>query len=67
LKGDIRGAFVGWMRNAQKIVDFKNPLEDLGVGGRIILKRILKKNGAKIPNVFIWLRIFLRGGLLWTR
>jgi len=39
-------------------------LEDLYIDGRIILKLVLKKQGARVQVEFIWLRIVFRGELL---
>jgi len=41
--------------------------EDLGVGGRITLRRTLWRQGWMGPNGFSWLRIGSNGGPLWTR
>jgi hypothetical protein len=38
--------------------------EDLDVGGRITLKRILEKQDDVVWTKFIWLRIPTRGGIL---
>jgi hypothetical protein len=38
--------------------------EVLGIGGKIILKRILEKQGGKLWTGFIWLRIETSGELL---
>jgi len=38
--------------------------EDLGVDGRKILEWVLGKQGGKVRNGFIWLRIGIVGGLL---
>jgi len=40
--------------------------EDLGVDGRIVLERILEKQGGKLWTDFIWLGIGTSGGLSWT-
>jgi len=42
-------------------------LGDLGVDGRVILKRTVKKYGAGLWSGFIWLKIGFSGGLLRTR
>jgi hypothetical protein len=34
----------------------RDPLGNLGVDGRIILKRILKKQGVRIRTGFMWFR-----------
>jgi hypothetical protein len=41
-----------------------NHLEDTGVNGRIILKRILKIWVIRVWTGFVWLRIETSGGLL---
>jgi hypothetical protein len=38
--------------------------EETGVDGKIILKRILGKQGGKVWIGFIWLRVGTSGGLL---
>jgi hypothetical protein len=38
--------------------------EDLDVGGRIILKRVLKKLYMKMLIEFVWLRIGISGRML---
>jgi hypothetical protein len=48
---------------------FENPCikrspEDLGVGGKIILERILGKWGKEMYNGCIWLRKGISGGIL---
>jgi len=40
--------------------------KDLGVGERLILKRILGKLGREMCTGFIWLRIVTCGRLLWN-
>jgi len=40
---------------------------DLGVGGKILLERILGKRGEKVWTGCIWLRIGSSGGPLWKR
>jgi len=42
----------------------KNHSEDLGIGVKIILERILGKRGGKMWTRFIWLRIGTSVGLL---
>jgi hypothetical protein len=54
---------MGKMRNVETILVVK-PEEDLGIGGRTILKRILKKYSGRVWTGFIWLRIGTGGGLL---
>jgi hypothetical protein len=39
-------------------------LEDLSLGGKIILELILGKRGRKVWTGFIWLKIGTSGGLL---
>jgi len=41
--------------------------KDPGVDGRIMLERILGKQGHKIWTGCIWLRMGTTGGLFWTR
>jgi hypothetical protein len=38
-------------------------LGDIGVDGRIVLKRIVKKQGVKMWPGFVWIRIGFSGGL----
>jgi hypothetical protein len=38
--------------------------EDQGIGGRMILELVLKKQGGKLWTGFIWLRIGTSDGLL---
>jgi hypothetical protein len=45
----------------------KNHLEDIGFGGRIILKLILNKWNERVRTRLIWFRIGTSGGLFWTR
>jgi hypothetical protein len=42
----------------------KTPLEDLGIDGRIILERILKKQVGRVWSGSIWLRMWNNGGFL---
>jgi len=42
-------------------------LGDLGVEGRIKLKRILKKLGIRVWMKFIWLETGTNCGILWRR
>jgi hypothetical protein len=41
-------------------------LEDLGLGGRMILKRILRRESARMWSGLIWLRIGTRGRIIST-
>jgi hypothetical protein len=56
------------MKNAHKILVGKpegnRPIGRPGVDGRIILEWILGKQGGKVSNGCIWLRIRNCGGLL---
>jgi hypothetical protein len=45
----------------------RDRLEDLGVDERIVLTWILRKLGVMLWIWFLWLRIGLRGWLLWER
>jgi hypothetical protein len=47
--------------------EWKKPLEDLVVDGRIILKWILGKQGSRVWIRLIWLRIGASGGFLSTQ
>jgi hypothetical protein len=40
--------------------------EDPGIGGRIILERIVRTQGGKVWTGFTWLRIWTSDGLLLT-
>jgi hypothetical protein len=59
------------MKNAYKILfgkpGWKNYSEDLGEAERIILQRILDRQGGKVWTVSIWLKIGISGGPLLTR
>jgi hypothetical protein len=59
------------MRNVYKILvgtpEGKRHLEDLGVEGRKIFKRMLKKQGGKVWIGCTWPRIETSGRLLRTR
>jgi hypothetical protein len=56
------------MRNAYKIFvgkyEGKNHLEDISLGGKILLEWIMGEKCGKVLNGFIWLRIGTSGGLL---
>jgi hypothetical protein len=59
--GEGRGIFIGfWLGNPKG----RDHLEDLGVGGRIILRWILWIQGSMGRTGFGWLRIRSSGGLL---
>jgi hypothetical protein len=54
------------VRNAYKVLVEKSDgdhLEDLSVGGRIILKLTSKKWGGSVCTVLMWHRIWTTGGL----
>jgi hypothetical protein len=59
---------MGEMRNVYRIfvekLKGKRPLERTGVGRRMILKRILMKQGLKLCTGFMWLRIGTSGEFL---
>jgi hypothetical protein len=57
--GEIRNAYKIWSENLKG----RDHSEDLGVDGRIILERILRKWYEKVWNVCIWLRLRTIGGL----
>jgi hypothetical protein len=56
---------MGKKRNAYRVLvgqpEGKNPLEDLDVGGRIILKWILEKQDMVVWTAMVWLRIAAHG------
>jgi hypothetical protein len=58
VKGEVHTGF--WWGNLRE----GDHLEDLGVDGRIILKRIFKKWGGMAWPGLIWLRIGTGDGLL---
>jgi hypothetical protein len=64
----MRGAHIGDVRNVYKILvgksEGRDHSEDLGIGGRIILKWILEKYCGRVWTGFIWLRIGTGDGLL---
>jgi hypothetical protein len=45
-------------------LSIRHSSEELDIGTRIILERILNKHGGKVWTGFIWLRIGTSGGLL---
>jgi len=53
--------FVGHVTRMEEI---RGQLGCLGVDGKIILKRILKRQNGKVWTGFNWLRIGFSGGLL---
>ena len=53
------GAGFWWVELSER-----EQLEDLGVDGRIILKRIFEKRDGEALSQFIWCRIGTRGELL---
>ena len=55
---DRRGAYRGLVGNLKE----RNPLEELGLDGRIILKWVFKKGGGETWTELIWLRIGTGGG-----
>jgi hypothetical protein len=60
--GDGRGA----CRVLVLIVREEGHLEDLSVGGRVILKRILNKSAWRAWTGFVWLKIGPNFRLLWV-
>jgi hypothetical protein len=51
----------------RKNLNHRYHMEDVGIGGRIILKLILEKWAGRMWTGFIWLRIGTSCWLLWTR
>jgi hypothetical protein len=41
-------------------------LEDLGEDGKIISQWIFKKYDERVWPVFMWLKMWIRGWLMWT-
>jgi hypothetical protein len=58
--GEMRNAYKTWTENLKG----RDHVEDLGVGGRIILEVILGNFSGKMWNGFICLKIGTSGGLL---
>jgi hypothetical protein len=56
--------FTGFWLGGSKVRDH---WEDLGVGGRIIVRWTLGRQGSMWRTGFGWLRIGSSDGLLWTR
>jgi hypothetical protein len=58
---------MGENRNAYRILvgkpEEKRPLEDLDVGGRIILRWVLERQDGVVWTGLMWLRIGTNGGL----
>jgi hypothetical protein len=63
LVGERRGACRFWRGNLRE----RDHLEDPGIGRRIILKWIFKKQNGVVWTGSIWLMIGTGGGLLWMR
>jgi hypothetical protein len=61
--GERRGAYRGTVGEHEE----RDHLKDPGVDGRIILKWIFERLGARAQTGLIWLRIGTGGGLLCIR
>jgi len=59
--GEVHTGF--WWRNPRE----KDIFEEVGVNGRVILKRVFKNGIEMAWNMFFWLSIVKIGGLQWTR